>query len=998
MSTRLITTLLLTACLASAAEPDLVAHWTFDEGRGNLARDVTGRGHDATLQNTTWVPSPRGMALKFDSKEDRADYGGLESMNLSGDLTLAVWVQADGSQGQGTYRLIFGDTGLGVERNLSLGLGSYDVLRFEWADGRQNASLLAPATLLNGSWQQVVVSADSTHRRIAMYVDAQPVAQMRMPLPISHAPTKQRSTGWFYNGWFKGQLDDLRLYSRAFSPDEVKALFESQADVQVSAGELLYDPGQATPRALAALRVRNWAKQPRTIELGQRELTLEAGQSAELALDSLQLQPVWPHRTTLFTAAETAEPRAVDLKVRRGDQTDELAVSVAPQAMVEPLVVQVTDPWQRDLVAGHTRELRVKVKLALPAAQRSHGALRLRLLGRRSRVAPLSRELPHPQAEESLTLPVAHLDWGAYDLVASFADGAGHELLTNTQTATILPGGPQQIRVLNNLVSELLDAKAVGLLDQARLEFMNPRDGWVWVRAAGDATLKLGDELLLTCAGGKPTEAMRLLPAGRHTVEVEGKLTGLRIHAIPALFYNVYPSTPQIQPFGSNTWERLQQHLLANLNMIEGQVINTPEDRAWRRQGKLWIANVQAPGLIDKRHWSPEEMLKIWQSPRDWSLSEIDGIQSDEYYPGVGDDMVLQTARSVARLSEDPAFQGKLWIPFVVRMYGKASAELFMKTVLGAGWPFSIEVYTGEEPTAQEDLDSIRTRFGEVASAWDSAYPGCLRRAIFTPMYAYLPYCTSNRYPQADFRVHLDSQMQFLADDPAYFGLWGVQPYRSNYVDEEILDCMGRLLRHYCLEGKTDRLLSDPYELTYVKNPDFAAGLKEWKTAPADGGGITAGEFRGYGGLQGRYPASAAGDTFCVLQRSTNGPNVVRQWLPGLQAGRVYSLKVITADYGDLTGGVSRKVETPLSIELSGAHILPNRFSYPFRSARGPQPFTRDHPFWMTYHWLRFRAEGPAATLTLSDWAQPGEPGGPAGQQTMVSFIELQPVLERKEE
>jgi hypothetical protein len=52
-------------------------------------------------------------------------------------------------------------------------------------------------------------------------------------------------------------------------------------------------------------------------------------------------------------------------------------------------------------------------------------------------------------------------------------------------------------------------------------------------------------------------------------------------------------------------------------------------------------------------------------------------------------------------------------------------------------------------------------------------------------------------------------------------------------------------------------------------------------------------------------------------------------------------------------------------------------------------------PFWMTYHWLRFRATGPTATLTLSDWTKSGEPGGPAGQQIMVNFVEIQPVLDQ---
>jgi hypothetical protein len=48
----------------------------------------------------------------------------------------------------------------------------------------------------------------------------------------------------------------------------------------------------------------------------------------------------------------------------------------------------------------------------------------------------------------------------------------------------------------------------------------------------------------------------------------------------------------------------------------------------------------------------------------------------------------------------------------------------------------------------------------------------------------------------------------------------------------------------------------------------------------------------------------------------------------------------------------------------------------------------------MTYHWLRFRAQGPTATLRLSDWVTPSEPGGPVGQRMMVNFVEVQPVLD----
>lgn len=1002
--------LALSFTLASAAEPALVAHWSFDEGQGAVARDVTGHGHDAALKNTEWVRSPRGYALRFDSKDDLAQYGQVDTMNMSGDMTLAVWVKTDGSVAPRTHRLIFGDGGYGIERNVHLSLDSYDRLSFEWADGKANASILAPAALLNGTWKQVVVVANSTARHITLYVDGVVVAEMPMPLPISKAPVKERLTGWFYSGFFQGDLDDIKLYSRALSAAEVRRAYAAEADLEVGSTRVLFDASGTAAQGQMALALHNWSKESRRVAVSglsgaPREMTLPPGAQTDVALGAVALQPVWPRRSDLFLCDAASLPGKVTVTTYHGQDADTQPVAPVAQSVLEPLQVVVSDPWQARLTPGKTAEVAVRVKLALAAKQLRGGVLELQLVSRETGKRALSRQLRAPGADQPLRLDVRALPWGAYDLQVTFRNAAGRAALATTRQVTVLPGGPQQIRVLNNLVSELMDARARDLLNSRRIEFMNPRQGWVWFRAAGTCTVQLGKQRLLSAAANEPpAEAMRLLPAGKQVLQITGTPTALTVRAIPALFYNVYPSGPQITPFGNNTWERLRKHTLGNCNMIEAQVVDTPEQREWEGQGKLWIANVQAPGLIDKTEWTVEKMLEVWLNPGKptaWAakpgfdLSKFGGLQIDEYYPGGPPTPILfTTAQSVARLAEDPTAAGKLWIPFVVNMYGTPAAELFMKTVLGCGWPYSVEVYVGEEPTEAEDRASIRTRFLSVASSWEKAYPGSVRRAIFTPMYAYLPYCTTNRYPQADFRAHLDLQMQMLATDPAFFGLWGVQPYRSNYVDEEILNCMGRMLRHYCLEGRTDRMLSDPYELRHVADPDFAAGLTQWQVAPAEAGSVSAGKFAGYGQLEGRYPGGAMGDTFLLLTQSAKAPNVVSQQLKGLQAGRLYSLKVITGDYSDLKGGQSRKLQQVLGLTLEGAEVQPGGFRTPFRSARGPKPFDRETPFWMTYHWLQFRAQGPKATLRLSDWAEPNAPGGAAGQQLMVNFVEVQPVLE----
>ncbi|MCD6360012.1 MAG: hypothetical protein J7M38_04045, partial [Armatimonadetes bacterium] len=673
--------------------------------------------------------------------------------------------------------------------------------------------------------------------------------------------------------------------------------------------------------------------------------------------------------------------------------TDRQESTVTPPVYLQPIRLQVRNPWRRRMAPGRTERVVMRVELQVAEEQRRSGRLQVTLTSRASGEVAAQRVVQSPDPDTEVIITADRLDWGAYDVRAALVDAAGRELCATTGLATVLPGGKQQIEVLNNLCSELTNAAERGLLDRRTIEFMNPRDGWCFFSLSGRATLALDRKRLLHARGGGTVEAMRLLPAGRHTLTVAGAPEQIIVRAIPALVFNVYPSGPRIQPFGMHTWERLAGWTLPNTNMIESQKADLPEAREWVEAGKSWIMNRTAPGLRGGSVPSAEEMLDYWRSTPGWGTTVLSGMQVDEYGPNFGDEKLINTVRSVAMLAEDPDFAGRQWIPFVGHMYGTDAAELFMKTTLAAGWPFSIERYIGELPTEDEDRAQIDSLLVGEAEGWENAYPGALRHAIFTLMYAYLPYCTTNRCPTVDFHIHLQMQMQALATHPAWFGLWGVQPYRANYVNEEIQNCMGALLRHYCIEGRTDPLLADPCELRHVLNPDFE-GTEHWQLAPAGEGSITTDSFAGYGTLQGRYPWADIGETFLVMKRSAERPNIVSQQITGLQPGRLYSLKHITADHQDLLAGESREPACAVTVRIEDADVQQGAFTYPFISARGPKPYTRRHPFYMHYHYAQFRATGETARLVISDWADEDEPGGPIGQETMFSFVEVQPVFE----
>jgi hypothetical protein len=573
-------------------------------------------------------------------------------------------------------------------------------------------------------------------------------------------------------------------------------------------------------------------------------------------------------------------------------------------------------------------------------------------------------------------------------------------MATRDAKANASPGDPCRIEVLNNLVSELMDAGRRGLLDQRKIAFVNPRKGWCFFAVAGKVALTLDGESqpLATAKGSATVEAMRFLPAGRHRLKLVGRAEKLVVRAIPALVFNCFPAPSQIAPFGAPSWQSLQKTVLANCNMIEGSTSCLKEMAEWRGQGKQWVTWTSVPGLNSV---PMEDAYGYWRRSACYAQPLLSGIQIDEFYPGFPSAVQQNALDGVARLAADPAFHGRQWIPFVSGLAGDPFGKRLIQAVVKADWPFSIEFYLPEQPTEAANRAQLLKRLVSEGRYYDRAVPGCLRKAIFSPMYSSIPNCMTNTCPTANFKIHLDMQMEILATAPVYAGLYGVQFYRSPYADPDTLRCSARLLRHYCIEGHKGRCFADPYELKHLLNPDFDEGTAHWELRPAEAGSIRTGKKLGYNALQGRWPGyQPYGRAFLVVKRSPTKPNAFSQEITHLEPGRLYALKMITADHQDLERGTSRSARHAISIDLEGVDLQTGpdeAFSCPFHSGAKEAGFTEAKPLWMNYHWRVFRAKSATARLTVSDWKSAAEAGGPAGQELMFNFLELQPYLSETE-
>ena len=82
--------------VAEAADPDLVAHWRFDETSGATAFDASGNGHDGTIMgDPQWVPGKLGGALEFDGAGDYVDCGASPDYEIAVNITIACWINVD---------------------------------------------------------------------------------------------------------------------------------------------------------------------------------------------------------------------------------------------------------------------------------------------------------------------------------------------------------------------------------------------------------------------------------------------------------------------------------------------------------------------------------------------------------------------------------------------------------------------------------------------------------------------------------------------------------------------------------------------------------------------------------------------------------------------------------------------------------------------------------------------------------------------------------------
>jgi lysophospholipase L1-like esterase/chitodextrinase len=216
---------------AAAAGP--LVRLALDEGAGTTAADASGNGNNATLQNgPAWTAGKAGGALNFDGLDDTLYVGSATSLNsVTGGLTVAAWTYRSSNQ-PGYVSVVSREVGTAYYEHYYLGFADGSYRWFVNTTGGYSNTGIGNAAPL-GQWVHVVGTYDGAN--VKFYVNG----ALQFTLPHSGAfstDTTGVTIGASHNDashqpgeGFRGAIDEVNLYARALTDQEVLQLYQATA-------------------------------------------------------------------------------------------------------------------------------------------------------------------------------------------------------------------------------------------------------------------------------------------------------------------------------------------------------------------------------------------------------------------------------------------------------------------------------------------------------------------------------------------------------------------------------------------------------------------------------------------------------------------------------------------------------------------------------------------------------------------------------------------------
>lgn len=193
---------------------DMTAWWKLDENTGTTAADATGNGHTGTLSSgTTWTPGKLGSGINIASSTQMVTTA--TGKPVPGTFSITAWMNPTNTSGTDTV-FSFGSTAAFRINGSTLRFTTFGVKDHDTASSMFNANV----------WTHVALTFTlGTTGGAKFYINGV------LKQSIDSSTINTAATGVWRIGaahvsteWFGGKLDDVRLYARVLSDQDVATI------------------------------------------------------------------------------------------------------------------------------------------------------------------------------------------------------------------------------------------------------------------------------------------------------------------------------------------------------------------------------------------------------------------------------------------------------------------------------------------------------------------------------------------------------------------------------------------------------------------------------------------------------------------------------------------------------------------------------------------------------------------------------------------------------
>jgi prepilin-type N-terminal cleavage/methylation domain-containing protein len=208
----------------------LVGYWSFDEGTGTIAYDLSGYGNNGTLNNfnfnetSGWTTGKIGSALNFDGVDDYSRISDSNSLDVSSSFTFSVWVYTTNS---GILQTILSKDGVGSDTTGAYNLYIRSDLSVFYETNNINGVYTTANVVSLNRWYYITVTFDNNiSPKLKIYVNGQKLQEGNPSAP--YILTTDLLIGRRgIDSFFQGLIDEVRIYNRALSDSEIKVLYDA---------------------------------------------------------------------------------------------------------------------------------------------------------------------------------------------------------------------------------------------------------------------------------------------------------------------------------------------------------------------------------------------------------------------------------------------------------------------------------------------------------------------------------------------------------------------------------------------------------------------------------------------------------------------------------------------------------------------------------------------------------------------------------------------------